>query len=162
MAPDGFRARYEYPARTRHIPLVVLGVWLGAGAIFIYAMTPSDHTPPMAELLALLIPFAALTGIALLGQWFYNRNFRPIDLTNEGIWFGGVERSTRFIGWDQIDRASRVINPDRKSAAPGRYGLVIWVGGRARIIHEQIERFDELMSTVEKHLSERGIMIGRL
>ena len=93
MAPDGFRVRYEYPARTRHIPLVVLGVWLGAGAIFIYAITPSDHTPPMAELLALLIPFAALTGIALLGQWFYNRNFRPIDLTNEGIWFGGVEPS---------------------------------------------------------------------
>ena len=161
MTPEGLRVRYEYPSRTRHIPLVVLCVWLGAGAIFVYTFTPTDHTPPIAERLALLIPFSVLTGLALLAQWWYRRKFRPIELTDEGMWFGGVASNTSFIGWDQVERALWVTNPGRKGAAPGRYGLVIWVGGRARIIHEQLEGFDEFIRTAETHLSARGVSIDR-
>jgi len=151
---------YRYATTTRHIPLIVITVWMFIGvALFLWVLLRSDVSLPIEKQLGFAVPWILLIALGIWGQSSYNKRLKPIEVSDSGLWIGDRGRpGSILISWEGIERVQRIHDPrGGRGFVPGRGGIFVWHDGQTFVIHEQLRGFEECWFEVEKQLRTRGI-----
>lgn len=158
MGIDG--QHHGYGWIERHISiLVIVGGLLAAGLAVFVMMVRYQTVPPFEKQIGLWAILLLLVSIGIWGQRNSNRRLRSVDVSCDGLWFGGAnQRHSELVPWVSIERVERFSHPDRDAVyIRGKSGLRIFAGGRTLYIYEHIRDFAKLLETIEGNLPAHRI-----
>ena len=153
--------RHDYKATTRYLPLAVIAVWVFSGAcLYAFYALRTEYVPPFEKQILFWSPWLLLAAVGVWAQFDFNRRYKPIDVTEAGIWFGveGEPRS-QLLRWEEIDRVEPFPLPGHPRYSKEKGGIRLFRKGRPFLIYDQLGGFEQFRRTLEARLVPRGVSV---
>lgn len=154
-------SQHTYSFRTRFLPLLVMVGWLLTGScLFAFFALRTGTVPPPEKQLGFWSPWLLLSAIAIVFQIDYLRRFRPIEVADEGLWFGS-KASTRsqLVRWDEIKGVEPFPLPEHPRYGREKGGIRILSQGKPLPVYARIGGYRQFLAALKGHLSGRGISV---